>query len=722
MKETTQAIVAGTNTFRVHIYEDGMIARANPAMVSKLHLNDPSNFFDLIHPFHLNILKEAIHDVKTGSRHGDIEIYIKNGFYHPMKWRISCDEENKDPQKTFLCVGYDILDHERLNRFNQLIKKHYQLIIEGLSGVLFHDRDGQLIAANQKAAGIFNTTLERLYQITNAEELWNNQWEITDESGNKVFFKDAPFKKALCTGQPQKQTLIIKLANGELRYILFNSQAMPEDEADDQFTVITNLIDVTLERQLVRQLTDQEALISSFLKQTPHLAWVVDEEAVLFFASSAFCRYFGVTEKECIGKRITDIVPDPVTQTVYKKHLEVFAHGQAVETMEKIRWADGSQFIAHINIFLIQNVNGKKLAGGQAVIMPDKSRLEKDLHLAHERLLNLSRATSDAIWEWDMQTGQIFRNETLMEMIGYGLDNSKGLSWWLRRIHAEDRNRVADKVKEATDNCHQSWEDEYRFKCADGNYKHVQDKGFVVYENGLPVKMIGSLQDVSALKDLQNKLADVRLLQQKEISETVIRVQEKERTSIGHELHDNVNQVLSTAMLFLDMMNTDNKEQQQLKQKTNDYLKIAVEEIRKLSKELVTPRLKDEKLTDSIQLMIDDIKIAGPVNIQFKHDEDSNGLSGGKKLALFRIVQEQLKNVLKHSDAKIVKIFLHTQNETTELIIEDNGKGFNSQMAHKGIGLSNIRERTLFYNGDMTIITSPGKGCRLMVSMPSGDQ
>ena len=59
----------------------------------------------------------------------------------------------------------------------------------------------------------------------------------------------------------------------------------------------------------------------------------------------------------------------------------------------------------------------------------------------------------------------------LMEMIGYQLDNSRGLSWWLRRIHPEDRNRLADKIKEATDNLQQSWQDEYRFKCADGSYK-----------------------------------------------------------------------------------------------------------------------------------------------------------------------------------------------------------------------------------------------------------
>ncbi|MEI2737935.1 MAG: PAS domain-containing protein [Chitinophagaceae bacterium] len=150
-----------------------------------------------------------------------------------------------------------------------------------------------------------------------------------------------------------------------------------------------------------------------------------------------------------------------------------------------------------------------------------------------KRLLLLSRTTSDAIWEWDMQSGQIFRNDALMDMIGYQLEQTKGLSWWLRRIHPEDRNRVSDKVKDTTEKNLQSWEDEYRFKCADGNYKHMHDKGYVVYENGLPVKMIGSLQDVTNIKELENQLMEEKLQRQKEISETVFRVQEKERTRIG---------------------------------------------------------------------------------------------------------------------------------------------------------------------------------------------
>lgn len=712
-----------TDLFLTVINEKGLITCANATMIRNLELNDPrlvsTNFFDLVHPAHLSDLKNALHDTTADNNsQGGIELYIKNGFYHPMKWQVNHLKDGFGFEKKFLCVGYKIVDDERMNRFNELLKNNYQLIIEGLSGLVFHDINGELIAANQKAANIFDTTLENLYQLKNIQHLWNNEWVITNEKGHPVTFEETPFAKASKTGESHTQTLVIRLRNGENKWILFNSQPLIEKNTCGNFSVVSNIIDITSERQLSRELKDGKALINAFFEQTPTLAWVIDEETNLHFASSAFYQHFGVSEEECIGKKITDIVPPAVARAVYEKHIKVFETGKPTQGTEKIKWADGTHSISHINIFPVHSVSGKILVGGQAVNLPDKSRLEKELKEAHERMLNLSRATSDAIWEWDMQTGQIFRNETLMEMIGYQPDNSKGLSWWLRRIHPDDRNRLADKIKEATDNMQQSWQDEYRFKCADGSYTHIEDKGFVVYENGLPVKMIGSLQNVSVLKELENELADVRLQRQKEISETVIRVQEKERTRIGHELHDNVNQVLSTVKLFFDGIKPSGSEQKHLKEKSIEYLLLAIEEIRKLSKELVTPQLKKETLAENINTIITDIQMTGALNINFVHDVNDELLSPGKKITLFRIIQEQLKNIIKHSQATKAEICIRTNEEYLELGIKDNGKGFDPHQTRQGIGLSNIHERTQFYNGTVDIQASAGKGCILNVRIP----
>jgi PAS domain S-box-containing protein len=709
------------NPFLTLINREGRMLCANSAMQRSLHLDNPRhtsvNFFNLLHPDHISLFRDAINESHTGNPASCTELYLKNGYYHPMKWAVKYfDNPESGPQ--YLCLGYKLVDDQRLEQFNRLGEKNYQLFVEGLNaGVVFQDSNGELIAANSKAAEIYNTTLERLYELHNIESLWNSVWKVTTEAGDPVLFTDTPFMVALRTGKAQSEVLNVRLHNGEHRLIHFNSQPL-FDNGTTPFSVVTNIADVTREKQLSGQVLERDILFRSFLGKTPNLAWVLDESAALQFASGSFYKYFGLREEQALNKNIFDLVPPSVADALYGKHVLVMETGQPVEVVEKVKWADGTNFIFHVNIFLVPGINGKKMVGGHAVNLADKYAVEKQLREANERLLLLSRATSDAIWEWDMQTGYIFRNDVLMDMIGYQLDDGKGLSWWLRRIHPDDRNRVTDKIKDATDKGHHSWEDEYRFRCSDGQYKHIQDRGYVVYENGLPVKMIGSLQDVTDLKKLENELVEEKLQRQKEISEMVIRVQEKERTRIGHELHDNVNQILSTTKMFIEMLTPQSDDEKKIKAKSIEYILSSIEEIRKLSKELVVPTLGEKGLVDSIYSLIEDIQFSSPLRIRFLHDTENDMLSPGKKITVFRIVQEQMKNILKYSKAKQVDICLRSRNTDIELVIKDDGIGFDPKQTHRGIGLSNIHDRTRFYNGTVDIQTSPGNGCLVTITLP----
>ncbi|TMI72586.1 MAG: PAS domain S-box protein [Bacteroidetes bacterium] len=704
------------------IDEEGTIACANSSMLRDLELHNPrkvkTNFFDLLHPIHVDDFKKMICNAAKQIGPGAMELYIKNGYYHPMKWQVRSLERKGNSGRLYFCIGYKIVDEDRLKIFNELSKKHYELIIEDLSGIIFHDKKGELIAANHQASSLLSTSLERLYQLKNISSLWDNQWMVCNENGERVLFENTPFMQALKTNKPQKQVLGIRLKEGDLRWFIFNSQPLPGDVPGcDGRYVVSSIIDITREKFLNERLDEKQALLNAFVSQTPNLAWIIDEAKNLQLASSAFYRYFNLEESTSVNRQMSELIPPFIYDALHEKHMKVFETGQAVELIEKVRLANGANYVSHINIFPIDIPGGAKLVGGYAVNLPDTKVIEAQLREANERLLTLTRAASDAIWEWDMQTGRIFRNEVLREMIGFQMVESKGLSWWLRRIHPEDRNRVSDKVKEATDTYQHSWQSEYRFKCADGKYKHIQDKGFVIYENGLPVKMIGSLHDISDLKELEDKLADERVQRQQEISETIIQVQEKERTRIGHELHDNVNQILSTTMLFMDTLSPENKDQKLIKSKSMEYLKMAIEEIRKLSKELVVPQFKQQGMVESIRALIEDIHLAHPIRIKFTHDLDTDLLSSGKKITLFRIVQEQMKNILKHSKAKNAEILLQVKHQDVELVIKDNGIGFDSTQTPRGIGFSNIYERVSFYNGKVDIETSRGKGCMVAVSL-----
>ena len=723
MKQMIGSYDQGKDLFLLLIDKEGRIVCTNARMQKELGLETSksiaTNFFDLLHPEYHQDFRVAMQKAEESIEPFSIELYLKNGYYHPMKWQINQLPAISGSEKQYLCAGYKLVDDDRLQQFNQIGKKNYQVIVEGLNaGILFQDKNGELIAINRKTAEIFDTTLEKLYQLKDIENLWNSNWVITSESGEPIPFDKTPFMKAVQTGKAQAEILIVRLRSGEDRWIFFNSQPLFEKDSNTPFSVVSNIVDVTKEKKLSGELQERVALFHAFMNKTPNLAWVVDENANLLFANPSFYQHYGLNEKNCVNKKITDLVPRVVADALYEKHIQVLQTGMPVETIEKVKWADGSTLAFHINIFPIEGITGKKLVGGHAVNLADKYAVEKQLREANNRLLNLSRVSSNAIWEWDMQTGKIFRNESLLDMIGYPIEETKGLTWWLRRIHPEDRNRVSDKVKEVTEKGGISWEDEYRFKCANGSYKHIRDRGFVVYESGLPVKMIGSLEDISDYMQLKDQLTEEKLQHQKEISETVIHAQEKERTRIGHELHDNINQILSTVKLFVDMLTPVTEQEKDIKKKSIDYIVTAIEEIRKLSRELVVPQLKEESLADNIKKLTDDIHISTNIKINFTHDQDSELLSPPKKATLFRILQEQLKNILKYSKASKVDIYLGYKDKMVQLIIKDNGIGFDLKQTQRGVGLSSIYDRARFYDGSVDIQTEPGNGCSVTVRIP----
>ena len=705
--------------FLTLIDESGNILCTNATMQRSLHLEDPrqvkSNFFNLLHPENVAAFQNAITTSRIEKTPYEAELFVKNGIYHRMKWEINYLMKPGTKSGSFLCVGQNVDDEVPPLATPASGKKIEQRFNESNPGIFLVGKECELLV-NREAEHIFGVSAGQLKGSCDLKAHWD-VLKFTDSAGKPVEFDHAPFMRSLATGQQYSDVLVYNQNEKNMHWVHFSAAPLM-DANGKPCAVLTRIVDFTREPAVPNEIRDTGTLFKSFLDKTPNLAWVVDEDATLLYASASFCQYFGLIEEHAINKNIFSLIPSPVADTLYNKHMQVLEKGTTSETVEKVKWSDGTNFIFHVTIFPIDSLSGKRMIGGNAVNISDKYVVEKQLREANDRLLLLSRATSDAIWEWDMQTGHIFRNDALMDLIGYQGEDARGLSWWLRRIHPDDRNRVTDTIKDATDRGRHSWEDEYRFKCSDGSYKHIQDRGYVVYENGLPVKMIGSLQDVTELKQLEDQLTMEKLQRQKEISETVIRVQEKERTRIGHELHDNVNQILSTTKMFVDMLTPINEEEKKLKDKSIQYLLASIEEIRKLSKELVVPQLKEKSLVESIYVLLEDIQIAGKLKIKFVHDLDNNLLSPGKKVTFFRIVQEQFKNILKYSKAERVDICLDCKNENVRLVIKDNGIGFDPKKTHRGIGLSNIHDRARFYNGEVCIDSAPGKGCTLTVTIP----
>lgn len=250
-----------------------------------------------------------------------------------------------------------------------------------------------------------------------------------------------------------------------------------------------------------------------------------------------------------------------------------------------------------------------------------------------------------------------------------------------------------------------------------------------LFENdrSVPYSVLSTFQDISKEKQfekearqLEAQLAEHRLTEQKGTAEAIIRAQEDERTRIGHELHDNINQILASGKLYVSHLEKGSDDFREVKEKITELLELAIEEVRTLSKAMVLPDLKKGGLVASIDDLVADLRFSNLCEVGFSHCETAEleEIGQSKKVTLFRIVQEQTKNILKYSAAKSVYISLHMQSDRVRLEISDDGVGFDPVKIRRGLGLSNIYERARLYNGKVRLRAAPGKGCSLVVTIP----
>jgi len=143
----------------------------------------------------------------------------------------------------------------------------------------------------------------------------------------------------------------------------------------------------------------------------------------------------------------------------------------------------------------------------------------------------------------------------------------------------------------------------------------------------------------------------------------------------------------------------------------------AIEEIRKLSKSLITPIIKDIGLVEAIEGLAEDIMQVNPVTINLDAGElQQETLNEKFKLNVFRIVQEQVNNILKHAQAKQINIVFKQISHHIFICIHDDGIGFDTNTRKRGVGISNIFSRAGIYKGDVKITSAPGCGCKMEIN------
>ena len=226
---------------------------------------------------------------------------------------------------------------------------------------------------------------------------------------------------------------------------------------------------------------------------------------------------------------------------------------------------------------------------------------------------------------------------------------------------------------------------------------------------------------ISISTDPAVQLAFERSTRQQIIQAATLKIIEEQRSRFGRELHDNINQMLSCANLYFDMLAPSTPGEQEIKQKGLNIIAEAVQEIRDLSRTLVKPQVTGRNLVSKMKALMHDYKMTSGLKIVFTQALHGRMISAAKAITLYRILQEQLKNITTHSNADMVTISLVTDTKKIQLKIADNGTvnaGNREKKKSSGVGLRNIRERVALHNGRMVIIAKPGYGYKLTATLP----
>ncbi len=343
----------------------------------------------------------------------------------------------------------------------------------------------------------------------------------------------------------------------------------------------------------------------------------------------------------------------------------------------------------------------------------ERKKNEEKVKKAVERYEILSRATSDTIWDWDLVHDTILYNDSITQMFGFEKGAVENRSaWWKKNIHPDDYENITLVLEEAFKERSQTIQFEYRYRCADHSYKNIFDRAYVIYDaDGTPIRMIGAMQDITKDKEHERHVAIA-----------ITEAQEKERRELGMELHDNVNQLLGATLLYMGVaIKSGNvgKEENEILKNCVDYINEAINELRNLSHRL-TPYTKEEiTLKSIIETLIEPIQKANLFEINLQVDTFENDVVDSEmQTNLYRIVQEQLTNIIKHAQASKVKIQVRLTKKLIKLQVADNGKGFDMLSFKDGIGLENIKRRAEMFSGKCKIKSSPGNGCELLVELP----
>jgi PAS domain S-box-containing protein len=219
-------------------------------------------------------------------------------------------------------------------------------------------------------------------------------------------------------------------------------------------------------------------------------------------------------------------------------------------------------------------------------------------------------------------------------------------------------------------------------------------------------------------------IKDISIQKQTEklVLKTIVDTQEKERKRFAKDIHDSLGQQLSAIKFYIgtSVAATNDEVNKSILTKANNALLHTLAEMRNICFNIMPKTLENYGLVASLNELCNQLEIHEKLAFHLKVNPGFPLLNRELEISIFRIVQEFINNSIKHGKASSIKIHMQKKMNFAEIVLTDNGIGFNVEEGYKknGMGLTNVRSRIIPYNGDINIISKPGKGVTYIITLP----
>jgi PAS domain S-box-containing protein len=559
-----------------------------------------------------------------------------------------------------------------------------------------------------------NETFEQLTGWQKDEVIGRTPFDLNlwDDSSERVEIS----KRLLSEGAIRNYEFHFRCRNGTTKCGLGSAELI---EIDNESCMLSVVADITERKQIEEQLCTSEERLSGVVGSAMDAILAVDSEQRILLFNTAAEKIFGCRAEEAIGTSIERFIPHRF-RAAHKKHIHSFGQtgtsNRAMGTLGAL-WglrATGEEFPIEASISQVGTA-GKKLFTVIIRDITERQRAEQAIRESEERFRLVANSAPVLIWMAGPDKLCTYFNQPWLEFTGRPVEAEIG-NGWANGVHPEDLNACMDTYTNAFDR-QESFKMQYRLRRHDGEYRWVFDLGVPrLNPDGSFAGYIGSCLDITERKTAEEALIN--------LSGRLIEAQEEECRRIAREIHDDYNQrlaVLANELEDLAQTIGDSVAEAgpRLHQLWTSVSELGVD-LHSLSHRLHSSTLETLGLIAGVRAFCEEFEDLQEIQVQFTHENVPRVISADVSLCVFRIAQESLRNVKRHSGANRAEVHLEYVGEKLHLSVSDRGRGFDrsKRAARDGIGIRSMEERLHFFGGKLEVHSRPMEGTRIEAWVP----